>query len=154
MHLSQLAAFPAYSSGEVDGKEFGYVGAAGGIVTANITLFPSTHTLFANEEALARLDGDRQAALRKAAAELLKHAIRTQPAERSLLRAFCRGGGRAATATAAERAALEAAARPVITWLEREPQTRRYIRRIRRLGESVPPAGPPTVPPACAVGAH
>ena len=154
VHLSQLAAFPAYSAGKVDGKEFGYVDSFGGVVTANLTLFPTTHTLFANEKALARLDDGRRAALRAAAAETVKHAIRTQSSERTLLQRFCREGGRGATASAADRTAIARSAQPVLAWLERDPQTRRFIAGIRRLGGSLPPARPPAVPPACAVGAH
>ena len=43
-------------------------------MTANVTFFPTAHTLFANAKKFARLDGGRRAALRAAAAETLEHA--------------------------------------------------------------------------------
>ena len=152
MHLSNAAAFAAYSAGEVDGKEFGYLDAFGQFVTANVTFFPTAHTLFANAKTFARLDSGRRAALRAAAAETLEHATRAPPEESSLLRTFCRNGGRVARATSSERAALERAARPVLAWLDRDPQTREFIRRIRELRHSLAPPPSPVVPPGCAIG--
>ena len=154
VHLSAGAGFTAYSVGEVDGKEFGYLDAFGQFVTANVTFFPTAHTLFANAKTFARLDGDRRAALRAAAAETLERATRAPPEENSLLRTFCRNGGRVAKATSSEQAGLERAARSVFAWLDRDPQTRKFIQRIRLLKHSLPLAQSPVVPPGCAVGLH
>jgi TRAP-type C4-dicarboxylate transport system substrate-binding protein len=143
IHLSESTSYAAYKAGRVDGKEFGYVNESVPVVTANVTLFPTVLTLFGNAKAFARLDRGRRAALLAAAARTREHAARQARSEETLLRAFCAGGGRAATATPAERQALERSARPVLEWLERDPETDSLIRRIRALKQSL--ASPPSV---------
>lgn len=149
VHLSSAQGFKAYVAGKVGGKEYGYLDEFGPIVTANVTFFPTAWTLFVNEKTFAGLDGRRRAALRAAAAETLEYAVHTQPTESALIAAFCHEGGRAATATVAEQAALARATRPVLAWLSRDPQTRALIRRIRALKHALPPPPPSFVPPRC-----
>jgi TRAP-type C4-dicarboxylate transport system substrate-binding protein len=148
VHLSQAEAFGAYSTGKVDGKEFGYLGEFGGIVTANVTFFPTASTLFANRGSFERLGAGRRRALEVAAEQTLEHVAATPPSEETLLHEFCKEGGRAALATTRDRAAIVRAAQPVIAQLERDQRTERLIQAIRSLKAATRQAGI-VVPPRC-----
>jgi TRAP-type C4-dicarboxylate transport system substrate-binding protein len=151
VHLSHAAGFAAYSAGNVDGKEFGYVGELGGVVTANVTLFPTASTLFANVGSFRHLDARRRAALTAAGEQTLEHVAATPPSEEALLRGFCAEGGRAALATNRTRAELARAAQPLTVRLERNPRIRRFVRNIRSL-KAVTRSGPRVViPHGCVV---
>jgi TRAP-type C4-dicarboxylate transport system substrate-binding protein len=153
VHLSKTEGFAAYSAGKVDGKEFGYLGELGGIVTANVTFFPTASTLFANVRALERLGAGRRRVLEAAAKQTLQHVAATPPSEEALLRKFCKAGGRAALATNRDRSALIHAALPVIVHLERDRRTESFIRAIRSFKTATRQADI-VVPPTCDVRAR
>jgi TRAP-type C4-dicarboxylate transport system substrate-binding protein len=148
VHLSRAEGFAAYSAGKVDGKEFGYLGEFGGIITANVTFFPTASTLFANRSSFDGVGAGRRRALQAAAEQTLEHVAATPPSEETLLHEFCAEGGRAALATTRDRAALVRAAQPMIAELERDRQTNRLIHAIRSL-KTVTRQDSIVVPPRC-----
>jgi TRAP-type transport system periplasmic protein len=118
-------------------------------LTVNLPLFPKTLSLFAGESAYDGLDGGQQEAVRVAARQTAAYAAAHPPSERALMRGFCRDGG-PVSAVAASRddlAALQRAAQPVYTQLERDPHTKALIAAIRAL-KSASPAPPAATPPA------
>jgi TRAP-type C4-dicarboxylate transport system substrate-binding protein len=149
VHLSRSAGFAAYVAGRVDGKEFGYLGELGPIVTPNVTLFPTADTLVGNEDAVANLDGALRRALEAAAVQTVEHVAGTPPSEEQLLKRFCAEGGRAAVASPGELAELQAAAEPVVAELERDAETRRFIRAIRVLKTAIPRNAGVRIPDGC-----
>jgi hypothetical protein len=114
-------------------------------LTANLPLFPKTLTLFAGDGAYDRLGEDQQDAIREAARMTAAYAAAHAPSETTLVRRFCREGPpfTAVAASAGDVAALERAAQPVYTQLERDPDTKVTIATIRTLKAAARAAAPP-----------
>jgi hypothetical protein len=106
-------------------------------------------TLFAGEDAYDRLDSDERKTIRQAARETAAYAAAHPPSERALMREFCSGGPpvSAVAADGGDLAALERAAQPVYTQLEKDPDTKALIAAIRAL-KTESSAHPVAVPPA------
>jgi TRAP-type C4-dicarboxylate transport system substrate-binding protein len=156
VHVSNRDVVGETARGRLDAEELSLVNAPiGGVVTANVTFFPKVSTLFASKRAWGRLGSDERRILRRAATRTLHHwtSFPVRPAlafEGTLARQVCaRGIVHLALASDEQRAALVRAARPVYTQLERDPETRRLISRIRTLKASLPPEPPVVVPPRC-----
>jgi TRAP-type C4-dicarboxylate transport system substrate-binding protein len=105
--------------------------------TANVTFFPKANALVINHEALAELDEGQREILEQAAQQTRDWAIETTPKDAEAASAYCRKGGVVVLASAADVAALERAAAPVYADLERDPQTKRFISRIRALASDL-----------------
>ena len=161
--LRALGAVPVHVSGDdfgqarIDGEELSIVNAPiGGILTANVAFFPKVLTLFAGKRAFARLSDDQRNTVRTAAERTLKYILRISSPVRAALafegvlaRQYCHLPGRIALATEQEQAQLARAARPVYAQLERDPQTKAEIGRIRAIKASLPSPPPVTVPSQC-----
>src|SRR6266542_4467561 len=146
--------------GQADGWLESLVGYFGpDVVTANVSIFPALHTLFANPASLRALTDAERAALERAAGRTLAHAVAKRHSAQAAIDAFCSGGraasatggGRVVLASRTELAALVRATRPVYSELERDPRTKSLIRQIRALKRSLPPAPVLRVPRGCSV---
>jgi TRAP-type C4-dicarboxylate transport system substrate-binding protein len=149
-HVSGSAINAEIASGRIDGSETSLpLAPPHSIITGNVPLFPRVNTLFVNPTVLAKLTSDERSVLRAAAARTLAHVLRRPLSTAVMARQFCRGGGRIVLANATELAALERAARPVYSQLERIAETRNLIASIRALKASLP-ASVSVVPAGCA----
>jgi TRAP-type C4-dicarboxylate transport system substrate-binding protein len=155
VHISGDDLPDAVANGEIDGSEasLGTNSPDEGQLhlTANLPLFPKTLTLFAGDGAYDRLDEDQRKAIREAAKLTAAYAAADAPSERALVRNFCREGPpfSAVAASSGDVAALESAARPVYTQLERDPDTKATIAAIRALKETSPAASAAAPPVTC-----
>jgi TRAP-type C4-dicarboxylate transport system substrate-binding protein len=117
---------------------------AGKYLTANVSLWPRPLVLFASHRAWAALTPGQRRVLRQAVTDDL--AAETQAVrdnEQTDTAILCRRGLRFLTATPADIAALRRAVQPVYGQLERDPQTRRYIRQIEAMRQEISPERPP-----------
>ena len=152
VHISGDDLPDAVAKGEIDGSEasLGTNSPDEGQLhlTANLPLFPKALTLFAGDGAYDRLDEDQRMAIREAARLTAAYAAAHAPSERALVRDFCREGPpfSAVAASPEDLAALENAAQPVYTQLERDPDTKAAIAAIRAL-KAASPAAPAAAPP-------
>jgi len=154
VHISGDDLPDAVAQGTVDGSEasLGTNSSDEGQthLTSNLPLFPKTLTLFAGDDAYNGLDEDQRDAVRKAARLTATYAAAHAPSETALVRRFCREGPpfQVVAASPGDVAALEKAAQPVYTQLERDPDTKAAIAAIRALKERSP-AAPATAPVTC-----
>jgi TRAP-type C4-dicarboxylate transport system substrate-binding protein len=119
-------------------------------VTANVTFFGKALTLFAGKQSYKRLSGHQREMLMEAAKQTLQQVIATSPTESALTAGFCRqSGARIVLASKRQLAVLVRASQPVYTELERNPETRSFIARIRRLRATTPAPSPPVIPHGC-----
>lgn len=152
VHLSGDGVADAVAQGEIDGGEasLGTNTSDEGEVhlTANLPLFPKALTLFAGDDAYERLNEDQRKAIEEAAKLTATYAAAHAPSESQLVRQFCREGPpfSAVAASSEDVAALESAAQPVYTELERDPNTKAAIAAIRAL-KAASPAAPAASPP-------
>src|SRR6266536_2849598 len=114
--LRALGAIPVHRLGKAD-KDVIRRGQADGrleslvsyfgpdIVTANASMFPALHTLFANPASLRALTDAERAALEQAAARTLAYAVATRRSAQAAIDTFC-SGGQAASATGGGRVVL------------------------------------------------
>ena len=114
--------------------ESGY-GWAGGLTqrstaTGNVTPFARIDVLAAATDVFADLGARDREVLRRAAADMTRHALITGRTDGQLAREFCAAGGRVVLAAEDQVRTLAAATAPVTAGLEREPLTRRVIEAI------------------------
>jgi TRAP-type C4-dicarboxylate transport system substrate-binding protein len=133
LHLDGSALPRAIANGELRGLE----SSAGNaflpgrpVLTANITFYPKTITLFGAAARLAELSAGDRDALVTAARRTLDFAVSHPPEARSA-RALCRLGG-AVLADRSDVAEIVRAAHPLYPLLERDPRTRSFIGQIRQ----------------------
>jgi hypothetical protein len=118
---------------QIDAEELALANAPrGSIVTANVTFFGKTLTLFAGRHAFERLTRQQQEVLQTAAERTVRHVVARPLSEAFIFRRFC-NGRRVVVASPADLRQLEHAAQPVYAQLERDPLTRSLIARIRHL---------------------
>jgi TRAP-type C4-dicarboxylate transport system substrate-binding protein len=112
---------------------------AGRYLTANVSWWPRPLVLFANGKAWAGLTAAQRHILREAVTgDLAAETNLVRGNERTDTTILCRRGLlRFLTASPADLAALRRAVQPVYDQLERDPQTRRYIRQIEAMGKGV-----------------
>jgi TRAP-type C4-dicarboxylate transport system substrate-binding protein len=150
--ISNSAIGYAIGARTVDGQEVSMFNSpTPAFLTGNVVLFPKALTLFVRKRVYDRLSDDQRRALQAAAAETVRYAVAHNATEAWKARhgGYCSGGRRIVLATPVARAALAREARPVYGWLERDPQTKRLIERIRALARATPPDPPLALPPAC-----
>jgi TRAP-type transport system periplasmic protein len=125
-------------------------------LTANVTLWPKPVTVVINRTVLESLTAAQQAALRQAGtaavARQLDFLRGLNDEDRELL---CRRGLRFVRAGGRDLAGLRRAMQPVYAQLERNPETRSFLRRIRAMKRAIaaPPDDPACAPLASATGA-
>jgi TRAP-type C4-dicarboxylate transport system substrate-binding protein len=117
-----------------------------GIVTANVTLFPKANIIVANRKAFDRLSDDQRETLRQAAAETRDHVVASGPTDVDAARSACGVGVRIVVASDADIRGLVRATRPVIARLERDESTRKSIKRIVALRETMAASRPAVAP--------
>jgi TRAP-type C4-dicarboxylate transport system substrate-binding protein len=122
----------------------------GKYLTTNVSFWPRSLVVFANQKAFAALTPAQRRILRQALATAV-------PAQTTLVRAgerregtapLCRGGlVRFLTASPGNIAALRRAVQPVYDQLERDPQTRHFIEQIEAMRREVAPERAPQCAP-------
>jgi TRAP-type C4-dicarboxylate transport system substrate-binding protein len=138
---------------QVDAQEISLLNSPGGsVATENVVFFGKALTLFANESAYAGLTGDQRQVIREAAADAVHFAVAHHPPDSGIARGYCYDRRRIVLASPADLAVLVRKEQPVYRWLERDPQTRRFIEQIRAWKRTTPP-DPSTssapIPAAC-----
>jgi TRAP-type C4-dicarboxylate transport system substrate-binding protein len=122
------------------GNQANQYGKAVKYLTANVNLWPRSLVLFANGTAWAALTPAQRRILRQAVTD--DQAAETtvvRSGERTDTATLCRRGLlRFLTASPADLAALRRAVQPVYAQLQRDPQTRRYIRQIEAMRTGIP----------------
>jgi TRAP-type C4-dicarboxylate transport system substrate-binding protein len=150
VQVSNSAIVVAVAHRQIDGEELALGNAPGGsTVTANVTLFGKTITLFAGRHSFEQLSDQQQGVLRSAAQQTLRHVVAEPPSESALARRFCNDNGRIVLATAHDLAELANAEQPVYVQLERDAQTRTFIAQIRKLKATTAPDPAFVVPAGC-----
>jgi TRAP-type C4-dicarboxylate transport system substrate-binding protein len=125
-------------------------------VTANVTLWPKPVTVVINRTVFQSLTAAQQDALRQASTAAVSRQL-------AFLRGFnnedrellCRRGRRFIRASGRDLAGLRRAVQPVYDQLERNPETRSFLRRIQAMKRAIaaPPDDPACAPAASATGA-
>jgi TRAP-type transport system periplasmic protein len=120
-------------------------------LTANVTLWPRPVTVVINGKVFESLTAAQQDALRQAGTAAVARQLAflrgLNDEDRDLL---CRRGLRFVRASGRDLAGLRRAVQPVYAQLERNPQTRSFLRRIQAMKRAI--AAPPD-DPACAPSA-
>jgi TRAP-type C4-dicarboxylate transport system substrate-binding protein len=141
---------PAVDSGQLSGAESEIMQVRDlprpGTVTANVTFFPKANTIVANRSAFDRLTDDQRETLRQAAAETRDHVVASRPTDVDAARSACAVGVRVVVASDADIRGLVRATRPVIARLERNESTRKSIKRIVALRETMAVSRPAVAP--------
>ena len=128
---------------------------AGKYLTANVNLWPRPLVLFANGKTWAKLAPAQRRILTQAVTgDLAAETNVVRGNERADTAILCRRGRlRFLDASPAGLVALRRAVQPVYAQLERDPQTRRYIRQIQAMRRGIPAeAGPDCAPAARPTG--
>jgi len=130
---------------QISGIQGGEYDKAGRYLTANVSLWPRPLVLFASGKAWAALTPAQRRILRQAVTgDLAAETQVVRDAERADTAILCRRGQlRFLTASPADVAALRRAVQPVYGQLERDAQTRRYIRQIEAMRQGISPEPAP-----------
>jgi TRAP-type transport system periplasmic protein len=118
-------------------------------VTANVNLWPQMDVLLANPDRLAALTGRQRGALQQAAQDTIGRSAALADHDAERVATVCRSGARLANASPADLASLRHAFAPVYASLERDPQSKAFIGKIKALRQSTPAAAPLAIPAAC-----
>jgi TRAP-type C4-dicarboxylate transport system substrate-binding protein len=122
---------------------------AGKYLTANVNLWPRPLVLFANGRTWAALTpAQRRILTRAATGDLAAQSKVVRGNEQEDTATLCRRGLQFLTASRAALAALRQAVQPVYAQLERDPQTRRFIRQIEAMRQGLPAEPAPGCAPA------
>lgn len=132
---NQTSDFPAAEAGMLGGISSRYP-----TVTGNVTFFPKFQVLFANGAAFEKLSEGQRSILRQAAAAAQKKAIAEHPSEADAARAWCKNGGTIVMASAEQVAAFEAAAKPVLDEIQKDPLNAKLIADIQKLKANTKPS--------------
>ena len=126
----------------IQGNQYDKVGK---YLTANVSLWPRPLVLFANDKAWAALTPEQQRILREAVTgDLAAETQVVRDNERTDTTILCRRGQlRFLTASPADLALLRRTVQPVYDLLERDPQTRAYIRQIEAMHQGISPEPAP-----------
>jgi len=135
----------AIDGGRVDAEELSLQNPVWpSIITGNLVFFPKALTLFGSQQSFHGLSDGQRRVVRAAAVETVRHVIARYPTDAVIAKSVCDKANRRrfVFATAGERAALLRKAQPVYRMLEANPQTRRFIERIKAWKRTTP-ADPP-----------
>src|SRR5215469_607754 len=126
----------------IQGNQYDRVGK---YLTANVNLWPRPLVVFANGKVWAALTPAQRSILTRAVTgDLAAEANAVRDEERTDTATLCRRGRlRFLDASPADLAALRRAVQPVYAQLERDPQTRGYIRQIEAMRQGVPAEAAP-----------
>jgi TRAP-type transport system periplasmic protein len=137
----------------VDAQEVSMLNSPGGsVVTENVVFFGKALTLFANSRVYQDLSDQQRRVIRAAAADAVRYALGHHPPDSDIAKGYCYDRRRVAFAKPADVRALLRMEQPVYRWLESDPQTNRFIKKIRLIKETTPPDPRTTsvsVPAAC-----
>ena len=116
--------------------------APGSSLTANVAFWPRAFVVVANRSVFAKLTADQRRALRGAGPAAVAPAVaRLRTEDRQEAAVLCRRGALdLITAMPTQVATLRAAVRPVYVELERDPETRSFIRAIKAMKRRPSPA--------------
>ncbi|WP_461188462.1 TRAP transporter substrate-binding protein [Arthrobacter sp. Z4-13] len=112
--------------------------------TGNLPLYPKINTLVINQDVWNGLSDDERRTFEDAADATAAWATESMPATAAEAAAYCKAGGTIFTAPAQGIAAFKAAAAPTIARLEKDPETKALIAKIRSLAASTPAPAPLT----------
>jgi len=118
-------------------------------VTSNVTLWPQMDVLLANPARLEALSARQRGWLEEAARDAAARSAALAGKDARTVGDSCAAGARFAEASAADLAALEAAFAPVYANLQRHPETKAFIERIRALKESADAEPVLSIPAVC-----
>ena len=126
----------------IQGNQYDRVGK---YLTANVNLWPRPLVVFANGKVWAALTPAQRSILTRAVTgDLAAEANAVRDEERTDTATLCRRGRlRFLDASPPDLAALRRAVQPVYAQLERDPQTRGYIRQIEAMRQGVPAEAAP-----------
>jgi TRAP-type transport system periplasmic protein len=111
-------------------------------LTADVVLWPRPQVLFINPQAFARLSRAQQRALTDAAHSAVATTIAALRAQDgSALADLCRRGIRLISASATDIDELHLASAPMLSRLERQPETKSWLAAISKLRRRVAPSG-------------
>jgi len=101
--------------------------------TANLVPYPKINSLVINEAKFGQLSQGQQDILRQAAIETRDWGVKVMADPDQEATRFCEEGGTVVNATEKNLAAIRAATQTVYTDLEKDPETKSFIDRIRDL---------------------
>jgi TRAP-type C4-dicarboxylate transport system substrate-binding protein len=118
---------------------------SGGYLTGNVVLWPRPLVVFASRAALEKLTPAQRRILAQAVADDVTPETKTlHDDQRTSIADLCRSRQRRfVVASSADLGTLRRAVRPVYAQLERDPQTRRYIRQIQAMRTRIPAEAAP-----------
>jgi TRAP-type C4-dicarboxylate transport system substrate-binding protein len=118
-------------------------------VATNVALWPQMDVLLANPARLEALTAKQRTWVEEAARDAAARSAALANKDARALRVACESGARFAEASDAALAALEEAFAPVYANLQRHPETKAFIERIRALKASTHAEPVLSIPPAC-----
>ena len=156
-HLLGTERLEALNKGSIEGFEFNLSNYSGDpkwryfapYVTANVNLWPQMDVLLANPTRVATLAPEQRGWLEAAARDAAAQSVALADTDAQALSDACRSGARFAEASAADLAALEAAFGPVFADLQRDPETKGFIERIKALKKATAPEPSLSIPTDC-----
>jgi TRAP-type C4-dicarboxylate transport system substrate-binding protein len=120
-------------------------------VTTNATFWPRPLVLFTSRSFFASLSpSQRQELLAAAKSSIGVFSDLAESDDRTGVGGLCRAGFSLESSTSPELAALRGSVRPVYQWLERDPETRFFIRRIEAMRQGLATPTPPACPSSTA----
>jgi TRAP-type C4-dicarboxylate transport system substrate-binding protein len=125
-------------------SQFSRAPAGANYATGNVTFFPRTDVLVADQDVRNRLRDDQWAVLVAAAADTREWQGAQQPSDFEAAADFCARGGKIVAASDTEIAELAQGAAPVTGWLRQDPATRRLLDEIARIVRETPAESPIT----------
>ena len=156
VHLNGTALADAISNGDLAGAEtsIGDVAAlpASSIMTANVTFFPKTFTLFLSKARYDSLPPTARDALNEAARRTLVFALGADPESKEVAD-FCKLGGTLVTASDRALDDFGKAGETVTTMIDEDPATTSLVGQIRTMKSSLPAGADAGSVPRCPSGA-
>jgi TRAP-type C4-dicarboxylate transport system substrate-binding protein len=158
VHVFSAYRVHALETGQIQGFEYdvdryAWYGLAtlAPIVSVNVVLWPQIDVVFANPRRFASLTSQQRDWLREAARIAASRAVARASRDRADVAHACAQGARFVRATGADLAALRQRLASVYRVLERDAQTRRFVRQILAVKRAVaaPPSSEYPLPAGC-----
>jgi TRAP-type C4-dicarboxylate transport system substrate-binding protein len=142
-HAFGIYRVHALQTGQIQGFEFDVdryawydLAPTAPYVAANVVLWPQVDVVFGNPERMASLTSEERSWLRQAAQIAARRSVQRASEDAADVRDACATGARFVEASPENVAALRVSFNGVYRDLERDPQTRAFIRRITDLKRS------------------